>query len=349
MALYETLFDGPLDFVGDIHGEITALRHLFYKLGYDDSGCHPAGRRLVFLGDLIDRGPDSPAVLDAVMTLVNTGKAQCVLGNHELNILLNRPMHGNGWIIQDNPKETPSELKSRIASSQNRSHYLEFMSSLPLVLENSSFRIAHACWNNTAVDLIKKHNNESVTEVYNVYQQQYEAFIGKDEFAGKLQIEQTRFHDALRDPEQQPPLLPTIAEKERLEQMMNPVRMLTTSSMQVAKEPFFGGGKWRMAERDAWWNSYRDEKPVVIGHFWRQFNQLSDRISGVFGKDLFQGIPSHAWVGANHNVYCVDYSVGQRHLERKEEDTGEFLGKLAALRMPARQVMHDDGSVIATN
>ncbi|MBT8422614.1 MAG: metallophosphoesterase, partial [Gammaproteobacteria bacterium] len=87
MKLVDSLFDGPLDIVGDIHGEIDALRQLLAGLGYDEAGNHPDGRRLVFVGDLVDRGPDSPAVLRAVRDLVNNGNAQCILGNHELNLL----------------------------------------------------------------------------------------------------------------------------------------------------------------------------------------------------------------------------------------------------------------------
>ena len=57
------LFDGPIDVVGDVHGELDALHALMRGLGYDPVGGHPEGRRLVFLGDLCDRGPDSPGVL----------------------------------------------------------------------------------------------------------------------------------------------------------------------------------------------------------------------------------------------------------------------------------------------
>ena len=46
-------------------------------------------------------------------------------------------------------------------------------------------------------------------------------------------------------------------------------------------------------------------------------------------------------------MYCVDYSVGQRHLERRDASLGEFHGKLAALRYPEWEVVHDDGSVVA--
>ncbi|MGH1353292.1 MAG: metallophosphoesterase [Methyloligellaceae bacterium] len=348
MALYEELFDGPLDIIGDIHGEITALRYLLYNLGYDESGRHKQNRRLVFLGDIVDRGPNSPDVVEAVMSLVKSGRAQCILGNHELNILLNRPMHGNGWMVQPNPKDAADGIKSRVADERRKPVYREFFQSLPLILENSSLRIVHACWNTHAVDAIKKFKQESVEVLYQRFQEKYHGIMREPEFAKALDAEQLHYQSALRDPTQVPPLLKATAKKEYLEQMINPVRTLTTSSMVAAATPYFGGGKWRMAERDAWWDYYQEDKPVIIGHFWRQFSLLNERISGVFGRDLFSDIEPHAWMGANDNVYCVDYSVGQRYLERKRSSEERFYGKLAALRMPERQVMHDDGNVVST-
>ncbi|MGW1550604.1 polynucleotide kinase-phosphatase [Streptomyces sp. NPDC002346] len=73
---------GPFDIVGDIHGCSSELETLLGKLGYVD-GAHPEGRTAVFVGDLVDRGPDSPGVLRRVMSMVAAGNALCVPGNHE--------------------------------------------------------------------------------------------------------------------------------------------------------------------------------------------------------------------------------------------------------------------------
>ncbi len=77
-----THLSGPFDIVGDIHGCSSELETLLAKLGYED-GVHPAGRTAVFVGDLVDRGPDSPGVLRRVMGMVRSGNALCVPGNHE--------------------------------------------------------------------------------------------------------------------------------------------------------------------------------------------------------------------------------------------------------------------------
>ncbi len=87
---------GPFDVIGDVHGCRAELEQLLDQLGYaierDSAGRpagarHPAGRRAVFLGDLVDRGPDTPGVLRLVMGMVEAGTALCVPGNHEVKLL----------------------------------------------------------------------------------------------------------------------------------------------------------------------------------------------------------------------------------------------------------------------
>ncbi|MDT0440350.1 MULTISPECIES: polynucleotide kinase-phosphatase [Streptomyces] len=94
-----THLTGPFDIIGDVHGCAAELESLLSALGYVD-GVHPAGRTAVFVGDLVDRGPDSPGVLRRVMGMVRSGAALCVSGNHEnkygrhLKGRTVRPTHG---------------------------------------------------------------------------------------------------------------------------------------------------------------------------------------------------------------------------------------------------------------
>ena len=83
---------GPFDIIGDIHGCHTELVELLTQLGYEvgPDGVHvkaPAPRRALFLGDLVDRGPATPAVLRLVMGMVAEGTALCIPGNHEVKLL----------------------------------------------------------------------------------------------------------------------------------------------------------------------------------------------------------------------------------------------------------------------
>src|SRR6266567_5047668 len=135
-ALVRPLFDGPVDVVADVHGEIDALRALLRQMGYRH-GVHPEGRRLVFLGDLTDRGPDSPAVVALVSRLIDKGLAQCVLGNHELNLLEGKRKHGNGWFFGEAEALDASgqAVPQTLATGRTRAAALGLFRRLPLVLE----------------------------------------------------------------------------------------------------------------------------------------------------------------------------------------------------------------------
>jgi len=86
---------GPFDVIGDVHGCRAELESLLAELGYtiarDDSGratgAHHDSRRAIFVGDLVDRGPDTPGVLRLVMGMTAAGDALCVSGNHEAKLV----------------------------------------------------------------------------------------------------------------------------------------------------------------------------------------------------------------------------------------------------------------------
>jgi polynucleotide kinase-phosphatase len=106
---------GPFDIIGDIHGCFNELQTLLERLGYAvskaDSGfavLPPAGRKAVFLGDLVDRGPNTPDVLRLVMNMVKSGTALCVPGNHDVKLL--RKLNGKEVSLNHGLKETMEQL-----------------------------------------------------------------------------------------------------------------------------------------------------------------------------------------------------------------------------------------------
>ncbi|SDL75806.1 polynucleotide kinase-phosphatase [Streptomyces wuyuanensis] len=113
---------GPFDIIGDVHGCSSELDSLLGRLGYVD-GAHPEGRTAVFVGDLVDRGPDSPGVLRRVMGMVAAGNALCVPGNHENKLgrwLKGRNVqhtHGLAETIEQLEREdaTDPEFRERVA------------------------------------------------------------------------------------------------------------------------------------------------------------------------------------------------------------------------------------------
>jgi protein phosphatase len=126
---------GPFDIIGDIHGCYDELCELLQKLGYqvaaDYTVIPPAGRKAVFVGDLVDRGPNVPAVLRLVMGMVEAGTALCVPGNHDVKLLRKltgknvQITHGLAESLQQLEPETP-EFKQKVAEFIDDlvSHYM---------------------------------------------------------------------------------------------------------------------------------------------------------------------------------------------------------------------------------
>ena len=85
------------DVIGDVHGCLHTLGRLLTELGYDENGAHPQGRRLAFVGDLVNRGAHSEATFIRVMRLVGAGRASVVRGNQDLAWAESHPELGR-WI-----------------------------------------------------------------------------------------------------------------------------------------------------------------------------------------------------------------------------------------------------------
>lgn len=143
--LIGTLNPGPVDVIGDVHGELEVLTALLARLGCV-GGRPPAGRTLVFLGDLVDRGPSSLGVVDLVRDLVADGRAQCVLGNHELNILRDAEKDGSAWFFKQG---LPAADRTRVQ---------DFFATLPVALERDDLRVVHACWHDEHVATLRAHH-----------------------------------------------------------------------------------------------------------------------------------------------------------------------------------------------
>ena len=132
-------------------------------------------------------------------------------------------------------------------------------------------------------------------------------------------------------------------------QMMNPLKVLTSGVERIGRAPFFSGGRWRFAERVAWWDDYVDPVPVVVGNYWRRVQEI-DRMTVSKGDvDLFQGIAPFAWHGKLSNVLCVDFSVGGRWSSRKDGKKAGNNFRLAALRWPEKTLQFDDGESVGTD
>lgn len=141
---------GPFDIIGDIHGCFDEAAELLEKLGYQitrrDDGFfdveNPADRTAVFVGDLVDRGPNSSDVLRLVMSMTRAGKALCVPGNHEAK--LNKYLSGRNVTVSHGLEETIAQLESETV--EFRAEVAEFIDALVshYVFDDGKLVVAHA-------------------------------------------------------------------------------------------------------------------------------------------------------------------------------------------------------------
>jgi hypothetical protein len=238
--LVQELVAGPLDIVGDVHGEIDALRSLMSGLGYAADGKHREGRQLVFVGDLTDRGPDSPAVVDLVSSLVDAGRGQCVLGNHDLNILLGHSKLENKWFFGEEFLAADGRpVPQRLADDDIRFRVLQFFTTLPLALARDDVRVVHACWNDEMIERARQANN--TTDFFARCEEQVESERGYAEL----------------DP----------VDQGLRQQNHSPVKLLTSGPEQRTQSPVDSGGKIRNEKRVVWWPEYSDAAFCVFGHY----------------------------------------------------------------------------------
>ncbi len=349
MSLIQPLPPGPLDIVGDIHGEIDALQQLLAHLGYGPDGAHPQGRTLVFVGDYCDRGPDSPGVLARVAQLHAAGRALAVLGNHEINLLRDDPKDGSGWffderLARDEDKYAPFARPG----SAERAAIRAFLAPLPVALERADLRIVHAAWQGAAIAAARTLAPGSTRTAYDHWEEQVRAESRDSDIARRMVDERQRWPHSLEDSQHRPPFLRAHGEHELLKAMLNPLKVLTSGVERLGTQPFYAGGKWRFVEREAWWDSYADAVPVVVGHYWRRPFVPNPLATTHEEASLFGDAPPFAWHGQQRNVFCVDYSVGARWAARKAGMPVDAQCKLAALRWPERTLVFDDGASVAT-
>jgi hypothetical protein len=138
--------------IGDVHGMIETYRALLEALGYRKDGGrwhHPRGRRLVQLGDVVDRGPDPLGCLELTRELVEAGLADMLLGNHEVNAL--------GWFVGARTQSEPNRRQFEVTLRQidaNPARWEEaaaFLRTRPLMIDSGPIRFIHAAWVPSAI------------------------------------------------------------------------------------------------------------------------------------------------------------------------------------------------------
>ena len=294
-----------IDFIGDIHGHASTLKLLLKKLGYESkSGTykHPE-RKILFIGDYIDRGPEIPETLHLVRNMVENGNAIALMGNHEYNAIGFHTKDANGGHLRKHDIKNIIQHFDTIKQFQNRQKeyddFIDWFKTLPLFYETEYFRAVHACWD-------EKHINH----LYDILPNQ--------------KIKDKQIADASCESH---PLFNIVEETLKGKEMKMPVGL-----------SFFDkDGTERTEIRTKWWenpetstykqisvlpldqlpdlpidtsllpytNYYNEnQKPVFFGHYW------------------LKGAPSLQ----KSNVCCLDYSVAKKgHLVAYRFDNEQIL------------------------
>lgn len=278
------------DFIGDIHGYADKLEALLKKMGYslkNGAYAHPE-RKVLFVGDYIDRGAQIKETLRIVRSMVDSGNAIAIMGNHEYNaICFHFPETKAGHLRKHSIQNILQHIETLKQYQNMQSDYneaIDWFKTLPLFYETTEFRAVHACWDQNHINLIKgKLINDRLT----------------DELIYEAAIKNTQFHIAIEE---------TLKGKEI--KMPDGLHFIDK------------GGEYRTEMRIKWWEdpyrtNYRAFSVEPLHHLPETPVDVSlIRNPGFYGENEPPVFFGHYWLKGNptlykNNICCIDYSVAK--------------------------------------
>lgn len=275
-----------VDLIGDIHGYAEKLEALLDKLEYKryKKGYKHSSRKIIFVGDYIDRGPANKRVVEIVRSMVDSGNAIALCGNHEHNAICYNTKIKNGYLREHNEKnynQHSATLKQYIGKQGEYDEMIEWFKTLPLYYETESYRVVHASWEERSIKYLEENTNQGVLNT-----EQYLELINKDSLLNKsIEI-------VCKGKEEQLPKGQSFIDKDgterkeiRIKWWLNPKKsslneMSIIKNMGLSEELLIGKEE-----------SYYDElqKPVFFGHYWLKGEPCLYR----------------------NNICCLDFSVAK--------------------------------------
>lgn len=163
------------DVIGDVHGEYDLLVALLKKLGYAQKQgvWKQYNHKAIFVGDLVDRGPQEVATVNLVRKMVESGNALCIMGNHELNAIawFTQVPHEPNIFLRNHNSKNYKQHEAFLHEVEGKNIHKELISwfkTLPLWLNLGDIRIVHACWNEKYMYELQMNlgpsNNQTLTE-----------------------------------------------------------------------------------------------------------------------------------------------------------------------------------------
>jgi len=147
------------DIIGDIHGHADALEALLVKLGYQliEGIYQHDHKKVIFLGDFIDRGPQQRQVINLVRPMIENGFALSVMGNHEFNAICYGTLGNDGEPLRENSIEKKKQHQAFLTAYSNvneRNSVIDWFKTLPIYLEIDGIRVIHASWNELELEIV---------------------------------------------------------------------------------------------------------------------------------------------------------------------------------------------------
>jgi hypothetical protein len=298
-----------IDIIGDIHGYADKLEELLLKLGYSKrNGAYThTERKVLFVGDYIDRGPKIRKTLQLVKAMVDNNNAIALMGNHEYNALCFHIHHPNGGHLRPHLIKNINQHYKTLNAFHRKQHelddYLEWFRSLPLFYENEHFRAVHAYWNPKNIGYLKSISQAPLTDKHLLESsikgsEMYKAF---DETLKGIEIkmpEGMQWEDHEKN----------VREEIRTRWWENPAKMTyrNISVEPIEQLPDLALDAKTLSTLD----HYADNKPVFFGHYW------------------LKGTPKLL----KQNICCVDFSIAKK-------------GKLVAYRFCGEARLNDKNLV----
>lgn len=297
------------DFIGDVHGYGLKLEALLKKLGYQKvNGVYKhSERKAFFLGDYIDRGPEIPLTLQIVRSMVESGNALALMGNHEYNALAfentfeGKPLRPHTPANIRQYRETQDQFDYIRATYES---HLKWFFDLPLFHQTEDFCAVHACWDVDQVSALEKNINGVKLD--------YTSLVESSNIGSELhkQIEVT-----LKGKEVDLPEGVFFRDKDKNKRTRIRIKWWKDPSNKTYQEialPYLESipnvPVPAFSEFDSIYG--KEEKPVFFGHYWLK------------GQPVIQ----------RENICCLDFSVAKE-------------GYLAAYRFDGEQVL-DSANII---
>lgn len=281
-----------IDIIGDIHGHIDELIALLEKMGYQDDGIswgHP-DRKALFLGDYIDRGPNSPEVLKLVHNMVENDHAIALMGNHELNaILFHAESQHGGHIRPHSLKNFKQHAQTLLQFAKLKNgqdlyeKYINWFKTLPLYFEDKNLRAIHATWHHKSIKSLKKLEAELKRNpdfMLNAGDEHHELYAITENLLKGVEVslpDGKFFLDKDGHPRTEM----------RIKWWKDPEKTPVQDYGFGADLSEYDGVMTNEMFNNEWY--YSDEKPVFFGHYW------------------FDGTIELQ----NEYVCCLDYSIGK--------------------------------------